>query len=159
MSGRDGHTDASSESEVERRGQDGADHTEHEQGGGLDELVDVDNLSSDGVGDTTTNTDGTGEFEDRGTAHGLEVGQRPGGDGRGPGVGDIVGTNVPGVEEGEDGSYREEVIVLVERHLDGCVAVTATECIAGEELKGRKGIEVFREPGWRVQPRVPRETV
>ena len=62
MGGRDGHTNLGSKGEVEGGSNDSADHAQHEQGGGLVEGVDVDNLCPDGIGDTTTDTDGASEF-------------------------------------------------------------------------------------------------
>ena len=118
VSSRDGHTDTSSESEVARRSNDGADHTKHEESRLVVKSLDIDNLGSDGVGNTATDTEGTTKLHDGGTQHGLDIGNGAGGDGAGPRVGDIVRTNVPGVEEGKDCAYREEVVVLVEgRHL------------------------------------------
>ena len=54
--------------------------------GVVDEQINVDNLGPDGVGDTRADTDSTGEFEDGGEEHGLEVADRAGRDRRRPGV-------------------------------------------------------------------------
>lgn len=100
-------TETSGHGEVTSGGDNSANHTEHEKSRAVSESVDVDDLGSDGVCDSTTNTETASELHDTGTDHGLEVAQRAGGDGRRPRVGDIVGTNVPGVEEGKDCAYRE----------------------------------------------------
>jgi hypothetical protein len=118
VSGRDGHTELGGDGEVTGGGRDGADHTEHEKGGGVGEVVDRDDLGSDGISDTAANTNGTGEFENGAEDHGLDVGHGAGGDGRSPGVGGIVGTNVPRVEEREDGTDGKKVIELMESHGD-----------------------------------------
>lgn len=111
---RDGETEASSESKINRRGNDGADHTEHKNLGLILERVDVDNLGADSVGNTATDTEGTSELHGGGTDHGLEVGDGPRRDGTGPRVGDIVGTDVPSIEEGKDCANGKEVVVLGE---------------------------------------------
>lgn len=110
----DGETEASSESKIDRRGNDGADHTEHEKLRLVLEGADVDNLGSDSVGNTATDTEGTSELHGGGTDHGLEVGDGPRRDGAGPRVGDIVGTDVPTIKEGEDCADGKEVVVLGE---------------------------------------------
>ena len=117
--GGNGHAEAGGHGEVQRRSDDGADHAEHEQGGLVVKGGDVDDFGADGVGDAAAHAEGAGEFHDGGAEHGLDVSDGAGGDGGGPRVGDIVGADVPGVEEGEDGAYREEVVVLVEGHGHG----------------------------------------
>lgn len=92
MGGRNGHTEPCGDSEIDGGGSDGANHAEHEHGGVAIVHVDIDDLCADCIGDTGTHTDGTSEFEDGTKGHGLDVGHRPGGDGGGPAVGDIVGT-------------------------------------------------------------------
>jgi hypothetical protein len=64
VSRRDGKTDAGTEGEVQRGGDDGAHHAEHEKSRVGLELVNVDDLGADCVGDTGADTDGSSEFED-----------------------------------------------------------------------------------------------
>lgn len=114
VSSRDGKPEARGHGEVAGRGDDGANHAQHEQRGLVVKGTDVDDLGSDGVGYTSTDSEGTGELHEGGAQHGLEVGHGAGGDRAGPRVGDIVGTNVPRIEEGEEGADGKEVVVLVE---------------------------------------------
>ena len=74
------------------RGDDGADHSEHEKLRNVGEERGIDDLGTDGVGYASTNTDGAGKFHDGGENHGLEIGHGLGGDRRRPRVGHIVGT-------------------------------------------------------------------
>jgi hypothetical protein len=143
VSGGNSETHAGAEGEPGSGTDDGAHHTEHKKRGVVLEGVDVDDLGTDGISDTGTDTDGTGEFEDRTESHGLDVPDGSGRDRGGPGVGNIVGTyddddllvgdifarrdaarrgkrtNVPGIKEREDGADGEDVVELVERHSDG----------------------------------------
>ena len=119
VGGRNRHTDLGSEGKVKRGSSDSTDHTQHEQGRGVLEVRDRDDLGTDGIGDTATDTDSTSKLKNGTENHSLDVGQRPRGHGRSPRVGGIVGTNVPSVEERKDGTNGQEVVELVERHLDG----------------------------------------
>lgn len=78
VSSRDGKTNASTEGEVDGRGDNGAHHAKHEEGGIILELVNVDDLCSDGISDSGTDTDGSCEFEDGSQGHSLEVGDGSG---------------------------------------------------------------------------------
>jgi len=92
MGGGNWHTELGSKGEVDGGGDQSTGHSEHENRWvGLEE-ADVDNLGADGVGDTATDTKGTGELADGGQDHGLLEGDGVGGDGCSPGVGNIVGT-------------------------------------------------------------------
>ena len=92
VGGGDWKTDAGSEREVDGGGDEGAGHSQHENSWvGLEE-VDWDNLGLDGVGDTATNTNGTGELAYRSQDHGLLKGDGMGRDGCGPRVCNIVRT-------------------------------------------------------------------
>lgn len=112
VSGRNGETKTGSHGEVTSRSNDGANHAQHEKSRAIIKSRDIDNLSSNGVGDSTANTKSASELHDTGTDHGLKVADGPRGHGRSPRVGDIVGTDVPSVEEGKDCAYREEVVIL-----------------------------------------------
>lgn len=84
VSGGDGETDSSSHSEVEGGSSDSADHAKHEKTGIVLEEGSIDDLGSDGIGDTGTDTKGASEFHNRGEDHGLEICDGPGTDGSGP---------------------------------------------------------------------------
>lgn len=56
VSGRDRHTETGGDGEVDGRRGDSADHTQHQQGWVLLEGLDVDDLGSDGICDTSTYT-------------------------------------------------------------------------------------------------------
>lgn len=56
VGGRDRHTKAGSDGEVDGGSRDSADHTQHQQGRVLLEGLDVDDLGSDGICDTSTYT-------------------------------------------------------------------------------------------------------
>lgn len=122
VGGGNGETKAGSKSEIGGRGDDGADHAQHEHGGAVAEGLGVDDLGPDGVGDPAADSQGAGELHDGGAHHGLHVRDGAGRDGRGPRVGHIVGADVPGVEEGKDCAHREEVVVLTENS-HGCGVV------------------------------------
>lgn len=64
VGGRDGETDASAHGEVQGGGDDGAHHAQHQEGGIILELVNVDDLCSDGIGDSGADADGSCELED-----------------------------------------------------------------------------------------------
>lgn len=64
------------------------------------------------------NENGTTKFHDRCNHHGLHHGQRPRRDGGRERVGDIVGTNVPGIEKSKDDADGKDVVKLVKNH--GC---------------------------------------
>ena len=72
----------------------------------------------DRVGGTGSDCDGSEKFEACAKDHGLSVGDTPGGDTSGPGVGDIVGTVVVGVQHGKESANDEDVGVFGEHHLD-----------------------------------------
>lgn len=78
------------------------------------ESVKRDDTTLDGGGGAGTDGQGAGEFEDETGGHGPAVGDGARGDRSGPGVGDIVGAIVEGLEEGEDGADGEDVGVLRE---------------------------------------------
>lgn len=92
VSGRDGETHASAEGKPGSGTDDSAHHAEHEKRRVALEGVNVDDLGTDGISDTGTDTDGTGKFEDGTESHGLDVPDGTGRDRGGPGVGNIVGT-------------------------------------------------------------------
>lgn len=68
--------------------------------------------------DNWTNIPST-EFHDTGEDHGLPVLQRARRHRGRPRVGDIVGTDVVGIEEGKDSAKGEQVIELMQGHLVG----------------------------------------
>lgn len=61
------------------------------------------------VGGTGADSDGAEQFEDGAKDHGLPVGDGPGRDTGGPGVGHIVGAVVVGIEHGEARADGENV--------------------------------------------------
>jgi hypothetical protein len=67
------------------------------------------------------------EFHDRRNQHGLHECQRPRGHGRGEGVGDIVGTDTPSVQEGKEYAQGKDVVELVKgktnSHPDGLLSM------------------------------------
>lgn len=69
-------TETGSHGEVSGRSNNSANHTQHKQGRAVVESLDVDNLCSDSVCDSATNTKTTSELHDTGTDHGLEVAER-----------------------------------------------------------------------------------
>ena len=69
----------------------------------------------DGVGGTSTDCNGSEEFEDGAEDHGLPVGDGPGRDTGGPCVGYIVGAVVVGIEHCKASADGEDVGV---RHID-----------------------------------------
>jgi hypothetical protein len=71
MGGRYGHGKASCNGEVGDQSNDCTCHTEHEYRGIIQEQVEGDDLGADGVRDARADEHGTGEFHDRGNAHGL----------------------------------------------------------------------------------------
>jgi len=73
VSGGNGETKTGSHGEVSGRS---TNHTQHKQSRAVIESLDVDNLCSDSVCDSTTNTKTTSELHDTGTDHGLEVAKR-----------------------------------------------------------------------------------
>lgn len=119
VGGRDRETKLGSHGEVAGGSDNGADHAEHEKLGSVVEGLGIDNLGADGISDTATDADGADELHHDSATHGLEVGDGARRDGAGPRVGDIVGTDVPGVEEGKDGADGEEVVELRETHDGG----------------------------------------
>jgi hypothetical protein len=78
-----------------------------------------DNAVLDGIRSSCTDSDGAEHLEDGAEDHGLSVRDGSRGDTGGPGVCDIVGTVVVGVQQGKEGAYGENIGVLVE-HLGGC---------------------------------------
>ena len=92
MRGRDGHADLGREGEAQRRGDDGADHAQHQHRRVVRELHGVDDAVADRVGHAGARQDRPAELHDGGEAHGSQVVYRAGGHGRGPRVGDIVGS-------------------------------------------------------------------
>lgn len=81
VSSGNGETEPGGHGEVTGRGDNSADHTEHKQARALVKCLDVDNLGSNSVGNTTTNTKSTTELHDSSTNHGLEVADGAGGNG------------------------------------------------------------------------------
>ena len=78
VSGGNRETKTGSHSEVASRSNNSANHTQHKQSRAVVESLDIDNLCSDSVCDSTTNTESTSELHDTGTKHSLEVAQRAG---------------------------------------------------------------------------------
>lgn len=60
--GGHGHADPRSNSQVGRRGNDGAHHAQHQQSRRAVESLSVDDLGADGVGHTATNTESTSKL-------------------------------------------------------------------------------------------------
>ncbi|KAI6767583.1 hypothetical protein HG530_005592 [Fusarium avenaceum] len=75
-----------------RGGDNSTHHTEHEKSWIGFELVNVDDLGTDSISDTSTYTNGSSEFENGSEGHGLDVTDRSRGDRSSPRVGNIVGT-------------------------------------------------------------------
>jgi hypothetical protein len=111
--GGNGDTEPGSDGEPNRGADKSAHHEQHEAGGGLSEGVNVNDLVSNGIGDSGTGQYGTEELADGGENHGLPVLEGSRRDRGGKGVGDIVGSNVPRVQEREDHRQREDVVELV----------------------------------------------
>jgi hypothetical protein len=114
--------DLGGEGQVQGGGNDGTHHAEHEHGGAVRKLLGVDDLGADRVSDAGTHPDGTTKLHDGRDHHGLEILDGPRRHRGCPCVGHIVGTDIPGIEEGEYGAKGEEVVKLVERHLEGPLA-------------------------------------
>src|SRR6478735_5214449 len=76
VSGGNGETKTGSHGEVSGRSNNSANHTQHKQSRAVVESLDVDNLCSYSVCDSTTNTKTTSELHNTGTDHGLEVAKR-----------------------------------------------------------------------------------
>lgn len=112
VSGGDGKTDLGGESQEERRTDEGAKHTQHQNGGFLLESRDGDDVVTDSTSGTGTSQDGTREFHDGGDNHSLAHGQGPRRNRGSEGVGDIVGTNVPCVQKRKHHAQGKDVIVL-----------------------------------------------
>ena len=72
----------------------------------------------DRVGCTGSDGDSSKKFEACAKDHGLSVGDTPGGNTGGPGVGDIVGTVVVGIQHGKESANGEDVGVFGEHHID-----------------------------------------
>ena len=68
-----------------------------------------------------------GELHDGCNTHGLKIRQRPGRDGSGKGIGNIIGTNVPCIEEGKDRANGKQVVILMEIHLEIAAVIRETE--------------------------------
>jgi len=106
--GGDGHLEVAREQQPDA---DGADHTEiaiHEDGAvhvGLGVAARIRNAGTDGLGDAATSQHGAGELEDHGERASLLDGQRLGAHRGGVRVGDVVGADAEG---GEDGGDRAE---------------------------------------------------
>ena len=60
------------------------------------------------------------KLHDRSQDQGLPELDRTRRNRRRPGVGGIIGTDIPGIQEGEYCADGEDVIVLVKSHLGGC---------------------------------------
>lgn len=73
VSSRHGETKARSKSKITSRGDNSADHTQHKKSRAIVKGTDINDLCSDSVRNTTTNTKRTGELHDTGADHGLEV--------------------------------------------------------------------------------------
>ena len=76
VSSGNGETKTSSHGEVSGRSNNSANHTQHKKSRAVVESIDVDNLCSDSVCNSATNTETTSELHDTGTDHGLEVAKR-----------------------------------------------------------------------------------
>ena len=72
----------------------------------------------DRVGSTGSDSNRSEKFEACAKDHGLSVGDTPGRDTSGPGVGDIVGTVVVGIQHGKESANGEDVGVFGEHHLE-----------------------------------------
>lgn len=103
-----------------------------------------DNAVLDGFGSTGTDGDGSQHLENSTKDHGLTVGDGARRDTGCPGVGDIVGTIVEGVEQGKESAYGHDVVVFAEdSHLDGGLFGSmrserlATTVDGGEEARGK----------------------
>lgn len=66
----------------------------------------------DGVGRTSTDGQSTEELEDESTDHGALVADGTRGHRCGPGISDIVGTVVVGIQHGEECANGEDVVIL-----------------------------------------------
>jgi len=85
------------------------------------------------------------EFHDRGNQHGLKIGQRAGRNRRREGIGNIVGPDIPRIEEGKDGANGKDVVKLVEIHFD-----TESSC-PDDEAKARVTVSLI-SAGMRTLP-------
>lgn len=92
VGGGDRKTNPGADGKVDGGSNDSAHHAEHEKGRIALKQVNIDDLGSDSIGDSGTDTDSSGEFKDGTQSHGLDVGDGSGRNRCGPRVGDIVGT-------------------------------------------------------------------
>lgn len=155
MGCRNRKTNLGTDGKVYRGGNHSAAHSKHEEGGVVFEGIDLDDLSTDSIGNTVpyTNTENTGEYEankwkqvinlrssklhDRSEDHGLPVLERTRRNRRRPGVGAIIGTDVPGIEEREYCANSKDIIILLKNHLDGWQkAATGWLVLSGRVLEG-----------------------
>lgn len=77
------------------------------------------------------------KLHDRSEDHGLPVLERTRRDRRRPGVGAIIGADVPGIEECEYCANSKDIIILLKNHLDGWQkAATRWLVLSGRVLEG-----------------------
>ena len=125
----------------------GASESQHLDRGVVLEALVGDDAVLDGLCCSCTDGDGSHHFEYGAEDHGLAVGDGTGGHAGGPGVGDIVGTVVVGIEQGKEGADGEDVRVFGEHHDGGCSLSRmekklkerrrqATECRAAKDGAG-----------------------
>lgn len=93
---------------------------QHLDAGITPEGVGRDNTVLDGFGGSGTDRDSADHLKNGTQDHGLAVGDGSRGHTGSPGVGDIVGTVVVGIEHGEHGANGKNVGVLCHDHVGGC---------------------------------------
>mmetsp|Transcript_18708 Transcript_18708/g.60100 ORF Transcript_18708/g.60100 Transcript_18708/m.60100 type:complete len:632 (+) Transcript_18708:589-2484(+) len=118
VGGRDGHLELGGDEEPNADRADDAEVAVHQ-----DRLVHVrlrvalvvGGALADGLGDRRAGEDGAGELEDDGEEAGLLDGERLGAHRGGVGVGDVVGSDAKGGEDGGDGAEDDDPLVLLQR--------------------------------------------
>jgi len=121
-------------SQIERRSDDSANHSQHEDGGFLGKQFGADDFRSNSFWHTSINSHGTSKLHACGDQHGLFHCEGPRGHGCCKGICGIISTwvsvsiltsesrwgdltNVPSSQEGKDGTDSKKIVILMEgRH-------------------------------------------